>query len=158
MLIGPVSQAAKPLRLLLIEDEPHMARLIAANIGDTGYVTTGAGGVPILGMAPWMLFSPYLTWTDVAAASAERLVAASLVRAVNAALERRADGAERQRLFHANVAHELRTPVAILQTRLDSMPDLARGHELRRDVMRIVLLVEQLLAVERLGATRRPER
>ncbi len=37
-------------------------------------------GVPILGMAAWMLFSPYVTWTDVAAASAERLVAASLRR------------------------------------------------------------------------------
>jgi signal transduction histidine kinase len=75
-----------------------------------------------------------------------------LVRAVNAALDRLADGAERQRLFHANAAHELRTPVAILQARLDAMPDLARGHELRRDVTRIALLVEQLLAVERLSA------
>jgi signal transduction histidine kinase len=75
-----------------------------------------------------------------------------LVRAVNAALDRLAEGAEHQRLFHANAAHELRTPVAILQARLDSMPDLARGHELQRDVTRIALLVEQLLAVERLGA------
>jgi signal transduction histidine kinase len=77
--------------------------------------------------------------------------AAPLVKAVNAALERLSDGAERQRLFHANAAHELRTPVAILQARLDAMPDLARGHELRRDVNRIALLVEQLLAVERFG-------
>jgi signal transduction histidine kinase len=75
-----------------------------------------------------------------------------LVRAVNAALDRLAEGAERQRLFHANAAHELRTPVAILQARLDAMPELARGHEVRRDVTRIALLVEQLLAVERLGA------
>jgi signal transduction histidine kinase len=75
-----------------------------------------------------------------------------LVCAVNAALDRLAEGAERQRLFHANAAHELRTPVAILQARLDAMPELARGHELRRDVTRIALLVEQLLAVERLGA------
>jgi signal transduction histidine kinase len=78
--------------------------------------------------------------------------AAPLVKAVNAALERLSDGAERQRLFHANAAHELRTPVAILQARLDAMPELARGHELRRDVNRIALLVEQLLAVERFGA------
>lgn len=77
--------------------------------------------------------------------------AAPLVRAVNAALARLAEGAERQRMFHANAAHELRTPVAILQARLDALPDLPRGHELRRDVSRIARLVEQLLAVERLG-------
>jgi signal transduction histidine kinase len=78
--------------------------------------------------------------------------AAPLVKAVNAALDRLADGAARQRLFHANAAHELRTPVAILQARLDALPGLPRGHELRRDVARIARLVEQLLAVERLGA------
>ena len=74
-----------------------------------------------------------------------------LVRAVNAALKRLSQGAERQRLFHANAAHELRTPVAILQARLDAMPELPRGHELHRDVGRIALLVEQLLTVERLA-------
>eukprot|EP01037_Dinobryon_pediforme_P010977 gene10977-11058_t len=75
-----------------------------------------------------------------------------LVRAVNAALDRLSAGAERQRLFHANAAHELRTPVAILQARLDGMPGLPRGHELRRDAKRIAVLVEQLLAAERLAA------
>ncbi len=73
-----------------------------------------------------------------------------LVRAVNAALERVEQGAARQRLTHANAAHELRTPVAILRARLDSLPDLPRRHELERDVNRIGLLVEQLLSVERL--------
>ena len=76
-----------------------------------------------------------------------------LVRAVNAALERLAEGARRQRLFHANAAHELRTPVAILQARLEALPGLPRSHELRRDVARIARLVEQLLAVERLGVS-----
>lgn len=78
--------------------------------------------------------------------------AAPLVKAVNAALDRLAEGAARQRLFHANAAHELRTLVAILQARLDALPGLPRSHELRRDVARIARLVEQLLAVERLGA------
>ena len=73
-----------------------------------------------------------------------------LVRAVNAALERVEQGAVRQRMTHANAAHELRTPVAILRARLDSLSDLPRRHELERDVNRIGLLVEQLLSVERL--------
>jgi len=64
MLIGPVSQAAKPLRLLLIEDEPHMARLIAANIGDTGYVATGAGGETRISCVA----SSLLRWVDMPSA------------------------------------------------------------------------------------------
>lgn len=42
----------------------------------------------------------------------------SLVRAVNAALQRLNDGLERRQRFLADAAHELRTPIAILQTRI----------------------------------------
>ena len=75
-----------------------------------------------------------------------------LVTAVNDALDRLHEQVGRQRLFLANAAHELRTPVAILQARIDALPheDAARG-DLLRDVRRIRLLVEQVLLSARLG-------
>ena len=75
-----------------------------------------------------------------------------LVTAVNEALERLEDQVKRQRLFLANAAHELRTPVAILQARVDALQhdDPAQG-DLLRDVNRVRLLVEQMLLSARLG-------
>ena len=74
-----------------------------------------------------------------------------LVKAVNDALTRLEDQVKRQRLFLANAAHELRTPVAILQARVDTLPhdDPAQG-DLLRDVNRVRLLVEQMLMSARL--------
>ena len=75
-----------------------------------------------------------------------------LVVAINRALDRLDAGFARQRLFTANAAHELRTPVAILQARIDSLSDDAPGRaELGRDARRIALLIDQLLAVARIG-------
>jgi signal transduction histidine kinase len=75
-----------------------------------------------------------------------------LVRTVNETLDRLADGVARQRLFTANAAHELRTPVAILQARLEFVPDDVAGvRDLRRDARRLALLVDQMLAVVRIG-------
>lgn len=75
-----------------------------------------------------------------------------LIAAVNQALARLQQETQRMRRFHANAAHELRTPVAILQARLDALPGLPSGHALRWDVQRIAVLVEQILSVERLNA------
>jgi two-component system OmpR family sensor kinase len=75
-----------------------------------------------------------------------------LVAAVNDALDRLHDQVGRQRLFLANAAHELRTPVAILQARVDGLPhETAVRGDLRRDVHRIRLLVERMLLSARLG-------
>ncbi len=74
-----------------------------------------------------------------------------LVEAVNAVLGRLREGVGRERLFAANAAHELRTPVAILLARIDAgQGDARHKQELKRDAQRIGLLVEQLLAVARL--------
>jgi signal transduction histidine kinase len=74
-----------------------------------------------------------------------------LARAVNAALERIEHGAARQRLYAANAAHELRTPIAILGLHVDQLEPSELRTRLRSDVSRIRTLVEQLVTVARLG-------
>ena len=48
--------------------------------------------------------------------------AAALVRAVNGALARLDEGYARHQRFLADAAHELRTPIAILNMRLEALP------------------------------------
>ena len=74
-----------------------------------------------------------------------------LVAAINAALARLQAGTDRQRMFMANAAHELRTPVAILQARVDGLPaSLESRRGLQRDLHRVRLAVEQLLTFAQL--------
>jgi signal transduction histidine kinase len=73
-----------------------------------------------------------------------------LVSAVNDALRRLDDGYERHARFLADAAHELRTPIAILHTRLESLPDDADRARLLEDVSRLATLAEQLLDLQRL--------
>jgi signal transduction histidine kinase len=74
-----------------------------------------------------------------------------LVSAVNDALGRLDQGYERHKRFLVDAAHELRTPIAILQTRLESLslgPDAARVLE---DVARLSTLADQLLDLQRVN-------
>lgn len=71
--------------------------------------------------------------------------ATPLVRAVNDLIRRLRESQEQQGLFLAAAAHEMRTPLAVIRTRLEELPDSAAKGELREDVRRIVSLVEQLL-------------
>jgi signal transduction histidine kinase len=75
--------------------------------------------------------------------------ATPLVRAINQALERLDVGARRQRLFTANAAHELRTPVAILAARLGAPREANFENQLKRDVWRISHIIQQLLVEAR---------
>jgi signal transduction histidine kinase len=61
------------------------------------------------------------------------------------------DGVAKQRLYAANAAHELRTPVAILAIHVDSLPETPLKAKLQLDAVRIGTLVEQLVTVARLG-------
>jgi signal transduction histidine kinase len=70
-----------------------------------------------------------------------------LVEAVNAALCRLDEGYARQQRFLADAAHELRTPIAILQTRIESGAGTQR---LLEDVARLANLAEHLLDLQRL--------
>ena len=74
-----------------------------------------------------------------------------LVSAVNDALCRLDEGYERHKRFLVDAAHELRTPIAILQTRLESLslgPDAGRVLE---DVARLSTLADQLLDLQRVN-------
>jgi two-component system OmpR family sensor kinase len=77
-----------------------------------------------------------------------------LVKAVNATLARLdLSYADRQK-FLAAAAHEVRTPIAILQMRLENSQAFPERQHLLLDVARLATLAEQLLEVQRLGVVK----
>lgn len=73
-----------------------------------------------------------------------------LVTAVNDALGRLDEGYARHQRFLADAAHELRTPIAILHTRLESWPPSPAQARLREDVARLSTMADELLDLQRL--------
>jgi signal transduction histidine kinase len=76
-----------------------------------------------------------------------------LVLAVNRALDRLAEGFRAQREFVAEVAHELRTPLAILRTRVDTSKETSISDAVRKDVDRMSHVVNQLLEMAELDTS-----
>jgi len=74
-----------------------------------------------------------------------------LVAAVNQALDRLASGFRAQREFTADAAHELRTPLAILRTRIDTIADRSVAADLHRDIDGMGRIVGQLLDIAELN-------
>ncbi len=68
-----------------------------------------------------------------------------MVRAINGMIRRIDAANEEQSFFLAAAAHELRTPLAILRTRLENMPDSEDKEDLKKDLRRMSRLVDQLL-------------
>ncbi|HET7085901.1 MAG TPA: HAMP domain-containing sensor histidine kinase [Rhizomicrobium sp.] len=68
-----------------------------------------------------------------------------LASAVNAALDRLEEALKAQREFTADAAHELRTPLAILKTHIDTKLDPEAAKDLRADVDAVVHILDQLL-------------
>jgi signal transduction histidine kinase len=75
-----------------------------------------------------------------------------LVSAINLALDRLEQGFRIQRDFTADAAHELRTPLSILRTRLDLLEDKKIRHALQRDVEGMAHIISQLLDIAELDA------
>jgi signal transduction histidine kinase len=75
-----------------------------------------------------------------------------LVSAVNQALDRLEEGFRIQRDFTADAAHELRTPLSILRTRLDLLDDEKISRALRQDVEGMAHIISQLLDIAELDA------
>jgi signal transduction histidine kinase len=73
-----------------------------------------------------------------------------LVEAVNQALDRLERGFRVQREFTADAAHELRTPLAILRARLETLADTTLLHELHHDIDSMSRIINQLLEVAEL--------
>src|SRR5215475_4936880 len=84
------------------------------------------------------------------------LEVAPLVTAVNEALARLDEGYSRHKRFVADAAHELRTPIAILNTRLEALQDGPDKTRLLEDTARLATLAEQLLDIQRLDQCRDP--
>jgi signal transduction histidine kinase len=75
-----------------------------------------------------------------------------LVSAVNLGLDRLEEGFRIQRDFTADAAHELRTPLSILRTRIDMLEDDELRRALRRNVEGMAHIVGQLLDIAELDA------
>jgi len=73
-----------------------------------------------------------------------------LVTAVNQALDRLDDGFRVQRQFTADAAHQLRTPLAILRTRIETLDQSAAKQALHADVEGMSRIVAQLLEIAEL--------
>ncbi|MBU6456513.1 MAG: HAMP domain-containing histidine kinase [Bradyrhizobium sp.] len=75
-----------------------------------------------------------------------------LVSAMNLALDRLEEGFRIQRDFTADAAHELRTPLSILRTRLDLLEDRKIGQALQKDVEGMAHIISQLLDIAELDS------
>jgi len=75
-----------------------------------------------------------------------------LVEAVNGAFDRLEQGYRSQRDFSSNVAHEVRTPLAVLRSSIELIEDPVLKADLKQDVGRLDQLFEQLIGLSRAEA------
>lgn len=68
-----------------------------------------------------------------------------MVRAINRMIRKIDKANEEQAFFLAAAAHELRTPLAIVRTRVENLPEGQDKEELKNDLRRMSRLVDQLL-------------
>jgi signal transduction histidine kinase len=75
-----------------------------------------------------------------------------LVSAINKALDRLDEGFRLQREFTADAAHELRTPLSILRTRVETLDNPGIAQALHQDIEAMSRVVGQLLDIAELEA------
>jgi signal transduction histidine kinase len=71
-----------------------------------------------------------------------------VVNGINKALRRLDEGFETTERFFVNAAHELRTPIAVLQIRIDTLPPGEEKRQIQRSVRRLTAIAHQLLDLE----------
>jgi signal transduction histidine kinase len=72
-----------------------------------------------------------------------------VVREINRALNRLDAGFEKTERFFVNAAHELRTPLAIVQVRADTLPQSEEKLHIQKSIKRLTAKTNQLLDIER---------
>jgi signal transduction histidine kinase len=77
-----------------------------------------------------------------------------LIQAVNGAFDRLELGYQAQRDFSSNVAHEIRTPLAVLRSSVDRISDADLRESLTEDLSRLDQIFEQLIDLARADALR----
>jgi signal transduction histidine kinase len=82
---------------------------------------------------------------------------ATVVRAVNRALDRLQHGMGLLKRFTADAAHELRTPLSVLRLRIDALPDSPEKSRLAEDIQAMTRLVSQMLDLAQADALRMDE-
>lgn len=75
-----------------------------------------------------------------------------LVDAFNHTLSKLDRGYKQHSRFLADAAHELRTPIAIVRTRADLLPESADSRQLLQDIDRLSRVAHQLLDIQAIGA------
>jgi signal transduction histidine kinase len=73
----------------------------------------------------------------------------TVVGNINLVLQRLDAGFEQTERFFVNAAHELRTPVAVLQVRADTLPQSEDKLHILRGIKRLTAITNQLLDIER---------
>ncbi|MCM5556689.1 HAMP domain-containing sensor histidine kinase [Pleomorphomonas sp. JP5] len=87
--------------------------------------------------------------TSLSIDEAMPLEVAGLVEAINRLFARTAEIMAAQKVFSAAVAHEIRTPLAVLRLELDRIAD-PRARRAEADIERLLHILEQLTALARL--------
>lgn len=72
-----------------------------------------------------------------------------VVREINLALNRLDAGFEKTERFFVNAAHELRTPIAIVQVRADTLQQSEEKLHIQKSIKRLTAITNQLLDIER---------
>jgi signal transduction histidine kinase len=175
---------ATPLRVLAVRAGPDRAPvsvLVAQQFDDVEHSQRILGltllaSYPVLllvlALMAWRVMGATLRPVESMRATAERISGAGqderlpvptsndevqrLAVTLNAMLDRLAGARARQRSFVADAAHELRSPLASMQTQIDVSErlgeDLPLAADLRAEVARMTRLVEDLLALARLDS------
>jgi signal transduction histidine kinase len=146
--LAPTQQAIASLRNLLIPGVPALLLLVAL----LTWLAVGRALKPVSAIRGKL--------ADITAHDLHRRVPepdsrdeiAALARTVNATLDRLQTAVEQHKRFVADAAHELRSPLAILRTRLELADGEALAEQALTDVERIQTLTADLLLLARLDA------